>query len=768
MKNLQNGKLEFWKSECDRGCSLIPLNGKVPIEKEWQRWGTEHRPFDPAEFSNGRNAGLPTGPLGGLVLDVDNMELFQKFAAERGLKIPVTREVFTGGGGYHYYFRYPQNGKRYTNRSFKKHGFDIRGLGGQVVAAGSTHPETGREYTISCDAPIAEAPQWFLELCEERETMPQPNPAGPDVPLSIEDLKLSDELIRFIKTGDLGKHPSRSEAIGALLERLLSLGVSEPTIINLFETSPCGEKYREKRNGRERWLQGEFKRCRQHMAEKAQKQTPQGPLPLEGSTGPIPPFAQIAELLKEGEVGIAKLLTMLWKNKLRYDAREGRWYLFQGHSWARISDERVLEAFDDLRLLFERKAMIFAKKKIQAAGIDKTKATEFEGNEKICTGALKIIGDISRRAEIVKLCRSEGTFLGYAGPFDANPFLIACTNGVLNLETLEFRDGRPEDNIRTSIPTEWKGPDEPCPTWEDALWGIFDEDEEVIEYVHHVLGYCLSGLNVHHILWIWEGKGRNGKGLIVRMLEHVLGPFIGHVDRELLLERKHGGRQSGAPAPDILALQGKRCAFVVETAEGRKFDPGKMKWLTGGDTLTARGLYSKDITTFPNQAKLHLQTNFRPHISGGDYAAWQRIVLLPFHVSFVPDPSPDPARKERKLYPYLEDELRKEAPGILAWLVQGFIKYRAGGLTPPDSIRDATGEYRKEEDLIGRFVEERLERYEGNLLPAGECYADYREWCENQGMRPKHNTTFGKEMGLHIEKLKKGHKTFYRNVRLAE
>jgi putative DNA primase/helicase len=281
-----------------------------------------------------------------------------------------------------------------------------------------------------------------------------------------------------------------------------------------------------------------------------------------------------------------------------------------------------MESFELLRDLFYRKSILLARNKKAAIREDNGKLEkEIQANEKKTECALKMLGDVSKRAEILKMCCSEGSYLGYAGPWDAEPNLLACTNGVLNLDTLEFREGRPEDNIKTHIPTEWPGhPLADCPVWEKALEDIFEGDSDLINYVQRVLGYCLTGHVKHHYLWIWEGRGRNGKGLIYRIFHAVTGKITAFIDRELLLQHKQG-RQSGAPSPDVLALRGKRVAFMVETAEGRKFDAGKMKVLTGGDILTARGLYARGYTEFRPTHKIHLLTNSRPHVSGGDFAA---------------------------------------------------------------------------------------------------------------------------------------------------
>jgi hypothetical protein len=130
--------------------SLIPLDGKKPFEKDWQQWCEAKRAFNRKDFE-GHNAGVCCGPASEvLVLDVDDPQAFEALLLGNGLAVPETRTVITGSGKPHFYFKYPQGGVRVGNKSFKHPVFprhtiyDIRGVGGQVVAAGFIHPETGK------------------------------------------------------------------------------------------------------------------------------------------------------------------------------------------------------------------------------------------------------------------------------------------------------------------------------------------------------------------------------------------------------------------------------------------------------------------------------------------------------------------------------------------------------------------------------------------------------------------------------------------------
>jgi len=47
------------------------------------------------------------------------------------------------------------------------------------------------------------------------------------------------------------------------------------------------------------------------------------------------------------------------------------------------------------------------------------------------------------------------------GHVDTNPWLLAVSNGVLDLRTGLCREGEPSDYIRTVSPTEWTGIETP-------------------------------------------------------------------------------------------------------------------------------------------------------------------------------------------------------------------------------------------------------------------------------------------------------------------
>ena len=145
-----------------------------------------------------------------------------------------------------------------------------------------------------------------------------------------------------------------------------------------------------------------------------------------------------------------------------------------------------------------------------------------------------------------------------------------------------------------------------------------------IDLIYEMIGYCLYRDYPIASGFILVGDGRNGKTTCFESLGHVLGDFAGPIEPEMILQQKFT-RSSGGPSSDILFLRGKRCVWASEISEGRRLDTGKLKWLTGGDTLTGRNPYGKWQITFRSTHKLFLLTNHKPHAPANDFALFTQI-----------------------------------------------------------------------------------------------------------------------------------------------
>jgi len=143
-------------------------------------------------------------------------------------------------------------------------------------------------------------------------------------------------------------------------------------------------------------------------------------------------------------------------------------------------------------------------------------------------------------------------------------------------------------------------------------------------------------------------------------------------------------------------LKGARLVCASETEEGKAWAETRIKQLTGGDTVTARFM-RRDFFEFRPQFKLTIAGNHKPVLRNVDDAMRRRFNMVPF---VHKPPTPDRGLAQR---------LRAEWPGILRWMVEGCLDWRANGLARPQVVADTTAEYFGEQDTLAHWVAERCE-----------------------------------------------------------
>lgn len=148
------------------GYTLIPLNGKIPLEG-WRE--VKKGQFSEANLKGNYGVALTETDL---VVDIDPRNFTPGDNPVRRLidllKTPLDSfTVKTGGGGLHIYLRIPA-GVLVKNSLKDFAGIEFKSVGRQVVAPGSIHPDSGKEYAVASGTPreIADAPTALLALIE--------------------------------------------------------------------------------------------------------------------------------------------------------------------------------------------------------------------------------------------------------------------------------------------------------------------------------------------------------------------------------------------------------------------------------------------------------------------------------------------------------------------------------------------------------------------------------------------------------------------------
>lgn len=423
--------------------------------------------------------------------------------------------------------------------------------------------------------------------------------------------------------------------------------------------------------------------------------------------GWIDPDNLIAEATFEGKGGDienGQLFAAKYRNKLMH-LTQGGWLEFDPiMGWLYASQEAVMEyakeVVVDMRNILSEKIR-----------------TSDDGNCKQMLAHIRTVQRVKGLKDMVEMAQSEHGMTVDTSLFDANPYLLGVQNGTLDLKTRILLPTTPDLLVSKRAKTLFT-PNAKCPLFKGAL-KQWQPDVEIQEFIQRLLGVCLSGKPHIQQLIFFYGAGANGKSVLIELVSSILGEYSTPIQTEMLMRQQ---RSSQSASPDMLKLKGARIAFCNELSEGARIDEGRVKQLTGGDTLTGRALYKSDVTFQPSH-NLIMIGNHHPSISDTSEGMWRRMLLIPFN-HIIPENERDPL---------LLTKLQEESSGILNWMLEGLANYRKSGLRIPHTISQATDTYRNDEDILGTFIDERLLRSHDGKTSVAVAYTDYANWCAQSG-----------------------------------
>lgn len=423
------------------------------------------------------------------------------------------------------------------------------------------------------------------------------------------------------------------------------------------------------------------------------------------------------------EIGMGNAFADYFKPIARYNSERGIWYVYDGTVWQ--PDMENLKVAELAKLLAD-KLYVFA-----------LTITE-EDSRKRFIERVKKLQLRKHRDTMIKDAKS--VFPLSMKSFDSDIYLFNCKNGTLNLRTMEFREHRPEDYLTKVSPVIYD-PDAECPRWRTFIDEIMQGDKARSNYLQKAIGYALTGDTKMECLFILYGPtSRNGKGTTMESILRIMGEYGKNADPTMLQAKFNA--QSGGPSEEIARLAGARFVNISEPEKKITLDAALTKRLTGNDTITARYLHENSFEFRPN-FKIFINTNHLPNITDLTLFESGRIKIIPFDRHFEENEQ-DKGLKQLFAEP-------ENMSGILNWMLEGYRKFREEKLDMPDSVINATQEYRMASDKISQFCEACLVEKLGSELRSKAVYNRYKEWSVENGYRADGMQNFKKEFEKHYE-----------------
>jgi putative DNA primase/helicase len=288
------------------------------------------------------------------------------------------------------------------------------------------------------------------------------------------------------------------------------------------------------------------------------------------------------------------------------------------------------------------------------------------------------------------------------------------------------------------IPIDYE-PSSKSELWEKTLSLVLDK--ETIGFIKRLFGYCLTASTKEQKMFIFYGTGANGKTTILRTITSMMDEYSSQSSINTFLEKKNDGILN-----DLARLQYKRLTLIPEYDESKRLSEALIKNATGGDSISCRFLYCEPIEFVP-KFKIIMATNHKPLIAGSDYGIKRRLVFVPFEYTI-------PVAEQN---PKLMEELQREYPAILNWLVEGAYQWYQHGLIIPQYVVDETRDYLAENDLIDRFLRDVCLLSETDSIQSSVLFAHFKVWAEVNGEPDLSQKAFSQKMQ------EKGYKCYDKN-----
>lgn len=451
--------------------------------------------------------------------------------------------------------------------------------------------------------------------------------------------------------------------------------------------------------------------------------------------GTVPTFPVTTKKYDLNDTGNAHRFIELFGNDLRYNFDNKIWMIWNGRYWQYDVTESVKNLIEILaeKMLFESNSVTDMNERVRIArNIEHIYSSA--GKESLLKEARHISG--------VPVLNSD---------FDKEQYYLCTESGIIDLKNYNLINFDRNQMISMSTNCEIDRSKEPT-RFVKFLEEMFDGNEDVIHYVHKALGYSITNSTREQLMFILHGDGNNGKSLLLDVIKTVLGGYGITSKPQLLTEQNFGTSNS----EEIARLNGKRFCAVEEIKAGDKMDEQIVKSLTSGiGNQVARFLYANSFE-FPVTCKIWMATNYEPVIRGNDKGIWRRIVKIPVPTDFT-------GREDKDL----REKLLLEAPQILGWLVEGYEMYQLEGLEQPETIKQATSEYKKEMDITQQWIEECCECKASYFERANVLYDNFRAFCLRRDLRTN-QTVFGRNLGKKYRKYNSGEGIVYIGLRLKQ
>lgn len=295
------------------------------------------------------------------------------------------------------------------------------------------------------------------------------------------------------------------------------------------------------------------------------------------------------------------------------------------------------------------------------------------------------------------------------------PQYINFRNGLLDWNTGQLHPHNPDVLSTVQLAVDYQ-PDATCPVFDEFLAQIVPAD--MIATVWELIGYLMYSGNPLHKAVMLIGRGRNGKGTLLRVINSLLGARnVTSVSLQDLVNTRFS----------TASLFGKLANIAGDIDGGYLENTATFKAITGGDQISAEHK-GRDRFDFTPWAVPVFSANKIPASSDTTTGYLSRWVVVPFPHDFT-------GREDR----FLDGKLHTaaELAGVAARGVAalpGLLE--RGDFVLTESAKNARDEFVRRVDQVRTWVNDCTEPDPNYWVYRTDIYHAYQSWANRDGYKP--------------------------------
>lgn len=307
--------------------------------------------------------------------------------------------------------------------------------------------------------------------------------------------------------------------------------------------------------------------------------------------------------------------------------------------------------------------------------------------------------------------------------------LINLQNGTFKVspEGINLRVFDPADFIKYQLPFAYD-PKATAPMFEKFLGRVLPEIE-LQAVIQEFLGYVFISTKVLKLekTLLLFGTGANGKSVFFDIVNSLLGSQ--NVSSYSLQSLTNENGYFRAKLGDKLVNYASEISGQLQTAV--------FKQMVSGEPLEARLPYGNPFI-LTDYAKLIFNTNILPREVEHTNAYFRRFLIVPFNVT-IPEAEQDPELAQKIIL--------NELPGVFNWVLVGLKRLLENRkFTPSEIVKNMVQTYEAESDTVKQFLTEQNYIAALTAEPLKEIYAQYKNFCNDNGFKPLNNMNFSKRL----------------------